>query len=130
MSVTSYGETLVGMAGVRLEPIYVVCDNERLVLPIGNPKQRQSYFGALNGMTGEVLVKAVSRAYSTHTIAFLQHLRAHYPDKQLWVIWDNASYHKSQLVKEYLQQLNQNLPEEKWPLSLISLAFIVGRNTN
>jgi transposase len=92
------------------------------VLPICDPKQRQSYFGGLNGITGELVVKAAPKADSTHTITFLEPLRIHYPSKQIRVIWDNASYHKSQLVKEYLQQLHQDWPEEKWLLTLISLA--------
>ncbi len=96
--------------------------SERLVLPICDPKQRQSYFGGLNGITGELVVKAAPKADSTHTITFLEPLRIHYPSKQIRVIWDNASYHKSQLVKEYLQQLHQDWPEEKWLLTLISLA--------
>ncbi len=95
---------------------------ERLIAPVGNAKERQSYFGALNGKTGELLLQPADKADSTGTVAFLKHLQAHYPNKQLWVIWDNASYHCSQLVKDYLLQVNQGLPQEQWPLTLIGLA--------
>lgn len=40
----------------------------------------------------------------------------------MWVIWDNASYHTSQLIKDYLQEVNGQLPESQWPLTLIGLA--------
>jgi transposase len=95
---------------------------ERLVAQVGNAKERQSYFGALNGMTGELLLLPAEKADSEATIAFLGKLREHYLHKQLWVIWDNASYHTSQLVKDYLKQINGQLPPQQWPLTLIGLA--------
>ncbi len=96
--------------------------SERLVVQVANPKERQSYFGALNGKTGDLLLKATPKADSAHTVAFLDQLRQHYLNKKVWVIWDNASYHCSQLVKDYLQQVNGQLPQEQWPLTLIGLA--------
>ena len=96
--------------------------SERLVAPVGNAKTRQTYFGALNAKSGELVLQPADKADSTGTIAFLNHLQAHYPNKQLWVIWDNASYHCSQLGKDYLQQINGQLPQEQWPLTLIGLA--------
>lgn len=95
---------------------------ERLVVPVGNAKDRQSYFGALNGKTGELFLQPADKADSQATVAFLDKLREHYLGKRLWVIWDNASYHCSQLVKDYLQQVNGELPQQQWPLTLIGLA--------
>lgn len=96
--------------------------SERLIAPVGNQKVRQSYFGALNGKTGALFLTPADKADSVATVAFLDKLREHYCNKKLWVIWDNASYHSSQLVKDYLQQVNQELPQEQWPLTLIGLA--------
>jgi transposase len=96
--------------------------SERLVVPVGNAKERQSYFGALNGKTGELLLQPAQKADSAATVAFLKQLQAHYCQKQVWVIWDNASYHCSQLVKDYLREVNGQLPAEQWPLTLIGLA--------
>lgn len=95
---------------------------ERVVVPIGNAKERQSYFGALNGKTGELFLQPAPKADSAATVAFLEQLRQHYGNKQLWVIWDNASYHTGQLVKDYLHKVNGQLPQEQWPLTLIGLA--------
>ena len=89
---------------------------------MGNAKARQSYFGALNGKTGELFVQSADKADSTATVAFLDELREHYQNKKVWVIWDNASYHTSQEVKNYLQKVNGRLPESQWPLTLIGLA--------
>jgi transposase len=96
--------------------------SERLVAQVGNAKERQSYFGALNGKTGEVLLLPADKADSEATVVFLKHLQAHYLHKKVWVIWDNASYHCSQLVKDYLKEVNGQLPPEQWPLTLIGLA--------
>ena len=38
------------------------------------------------------------------------------------MIWDNASYHCSQLVKDYLKEVNGLLPQQQWSLTLIGLA--------
>lgn len=95
---------------------------DRVVVQVANPKSRQSYFGALNAKTGELLLQPAHKADSAATVAFLEHLREHYGNKQVWVIWDNASYHCSQLVKDYLQEVNGQLPQEQWPLTLIGLA--------
>lgn len=96
--------------------------SERLVAPVSNAKARQSYFGALNGKTGELVLQTADKADSVATVAFLEHLQAYYLNKRLWVVWDNASYHTSQLVKDYLQKVNGTRPESQWPLTLIGLA--------
>jgi len=96
--------------------------SERLSVPVSNAKARQSYFGALNGKTGELVLQAAPKADSAATVVFLDKLRGHYSNKQVWVIWDNASYHTSQLVKDYLKEVNGQLPQEHWPLTLIGLA--------
>jgi putative transposase len=95
---------------------------QRLSVTVSNPKERQSYFGALNGKTGQLLLQPAHKADSAATVAFLAQLRQHYSGKQVWVIWDNASYHTSQLVKDYLKEVNGQLPQEHWPLTLIGLA--------
>jgi len=95
---------------------------ERLSVTVSNAKDRQSYFGALNGKTRQLLLQPAPKADSAATVAFLKQLREHYCNKQVWVIWDNASYHTSQLVKGYLQEVNGQLPQEHWPLTLIGLA--------
>jgi transposase len=58
-------------------------------------------------------------ANSDTTVSFLEILQKHYTGKQLWVIWDNASYHKSETVRQYLQKVNGQLPEKDRPLTLL-----------
>jgi DNA-binding transcriptional regulator LsrR (DeoR family) len=49
---------------------------DRVVVQVANPKNRQSYFGALNGKTGELLLQPAHKADSAATVAFLKHLRS------------------------------------------------------
>jgi transposase len=38
------------------------------------------------------------------------------------LIWDKASYHRSQEVRTYLESVNQELDEPKWKITCIRLA--------
>jgi transposase len=96
--------------------------SERLTVQVANPKERQSYFGALDAKSGELLLSEVEYANSDTTVEFLETLQEHYSGKQLWVIWDNASYHKSETVRLYLQKVNGQLPHKDWPLTLFNFA--------
>ena len=96
--------------------------SERLTVKVANSKERQSYFGALDAKSGEVVLSEADYADSNSTVDFLENLRGHYTGKQLWVIWDNASYHKSETVRQYLQKVNGQLPEQEWPLTLLHFA--------
>jgi transposase len=96
--------------------------SERLTVQVANPKKRQSYFGALDAKSGAVVLSEAEYANSDTTVSFLEILQKNYSGKQLWVIWDNASYHKSQTVRAYLEKINGQLPENQWPLTLLHFA--------
>jgi transposase len=96
--------------------------SERLTVGVANPKERQSYFGGLDAKSGEVVLSEAEYANSHSTVDFLENLRRHYLQKKLWVIWDNASYHRSQTVRAYLEKINSQLPEKEWPLTLLHFA--------
>jgi len=62
-----------------------------------------SLYAALNTKTGEVLGKTVPRHTSTAFVAFLSELVAHQPrSREIHVIVDNLSAHKTSHVKEFL----------------------------
>jgi transposase len=95
--------------------------SERLTVQVANPKERQSYFGALDAKSGEVVLSGAEYANRDTTISFPESLKKPYTGKQLWVIWDNASYHKSETVRQYLEKANGQLPEKEWPLTLLQI---------
>src|SRR6202795_4785274 len=62
-----------------------------------------SLYAAFNTKTGEVLGKTATRHTSAEFVAFLQEIVAHQPrGKEIRVIADNLSAHKSALVKDFL----------------------------
>ncbi len=96
--------------------------NRRIEVPIANERQRQTYYGALDYFNHEFLTQAYPIANSEHTISFLDYLQAQRPNQRIAIIWDGASYHRSQEVKDYLQALNVAPEQQFWQLTCIRFA--------
>jgi transposase len=63
-----------------------------------------SLYAALDTQTGEVVGKTASRHTSAEFVAFLSEIVAHQPlGREIHVIADNFSAHKTKLVKEFLE---------------------------
>lgn len=93
-----------------------------LEAPMSNDKQKQTYYGAVDMMTGEVLLKALPKGDTANTLTFLTFLQEKFPGKKLTLIWDGASYHTSADVATYLQRLNGHLQPDDWKITCIKLA--------
>ncbi len=87
-----------------------------------NERERQTYFGALEYGKKEFLVQAYPTANYENTVKFLKYLQSQRPDQRIAVIWDGASYHKSEQVKEYLESINSGLEESQWQITCILFA--------
>jgi len=95
---------------------------ERIEIPILNARTRQTYYGAVDYLTGEVLVKGLPKGNSEHTVTFLNYLQHQSPNQQLVLIWDGASYHRSEELRAYLNQVNADKPEAEWQIRCIAFA--------
>ncbi|HEY9778791.1 MAG TPA: transposase [Leptolyngbyaceae cyanobacterium] len=95
---------------------------QRIEVPVVNERQKQTYFGTLNFYTQEFVVKAYEKGNSESTIAFVQYLLAECAQPRLAVIWDGASYHRSQAVRDYLDSVNQPWDESDGKITCIRLA--------
>ena len=73
---------------------------------IPTPKKRESltYFGCLNIRTQKFYWKKSKKSGSDAFIWFLTQLRQKTPEKQILIILDNATIHKSGKVKKYLKR--------------------------
>jgi hypothetical protein len=98
MNVICCGGMCVGMFGVR--------QISALVVPIQNEKERQTYFGGLNYQTKEFIIREYSAGNSENTVAFIKDLQSQCPGQRIAVIWDGASYHKSESMKTFLDSVN------------------------
>lgn len=95
---------------------------ERIELPITNERARQTYYGALNLLSGDALIVPAEAGNGDQTVTFLKSLRRRFQGRRLVLLWDGASYHRSDLVKTYLRTLNGARPEAERLIQCIRLA--------
>lgn len=95
---------------------------ERIEVPITNERDKQTYFGALDYRSKKFFVQSYPTANSQNTVAFLKYLQSIYPGRRLGIIWDGASYHKSQELTVYLTTVNQGLQAALWRVTCILFA--------
>ena len=94
----------------------------RIEIPIKNIKSRQTYYGALNYQTQEFILREYSSGDSSNTVKEIQELQNLHPAKRIALIWDGASYHKSDEIKEFLASVNQSQSPEQWHITCILFA--------
>ena len=85
---------------------------ERISVPIVNAKRRQTYYGALDIKSKEVLVRPLAKGNSKCTIEFIKYLLSKSNGQRIVLIWDGASYHKSYELQDFLNEINQDFIEE------------------
>lgn len=73
-------------------------------------------------LTNTLHLHEFDKGNSENTVAYVQHLQSLYPGKQLWLLWDNASYHRFAAMRAFLAQSNDGVPEEAWPITCIPFA--------
>jgi transposase len=95
---------------------------ERIEIPIPNERQRQTYYGALNLFTQSLFIQAFEKGNSEGMIDFLKALMHEAPHARIVLFWDGASYHRSQMVKDFLASVNQGLVEAQWKITCIRFA--------
>ncbi|MBK8537286.1 MAG: transposase [Candidatus Competibacteraceae bacterium] len=85
---------------------------QRIEIPIENPNDRQTYYGALNLYNKDFVLTPYDRGNGENTVLFIQHLQALNKDKKLIIIWDGASYHCCKEVQDYLNKINGEVEEK------------------
>lgn len=91
--------------------------NEAIEVPITNQKERQTYYGAVNFQTQQFHLKSFPTANGDNTVAYIKWLRELYPRARLWLIWDGASYHRYGKMRDYLAEINADIPEDEWSVT-------------
>ena len=62
----------------------------------------------------KILVQPYKKGDSANTISFLKYLIKQRPNSRVTIIWDGATYHKLQELREYLGLVNKGKYPEKW----------------
>ena len=96
--------------------------NQPIEVPMTNHKSRQTYYGAVNLLTGKFHIKPYSAGNGPNTVAYIKWLRSLYPNAKLWLLWDGATYHRYCETRDYLAQLNHGLTPSEWPVTCILFA--------
>lgn len=96
--------------------------NQAIEVPMTNARQRQTYYGAVNILTKKLHIKDFDKGDSRNTVAYVQYLQETYPGKKIWLLWDNASYHRSAMMQDFLAHANQNLEEDAWQILCLPFA--------
>ncbi len=96
--------------------------NQRITLPIRNQRERQTYYGAIDAYSGELIVVPMEAGTTEWTLVFVDYLRQQYAGKRLIIGWDGASYHRSTELRAYLEAVNVGHAREQWPVTCIHFA--------
>jgi transposase len=96
--------------------------NERVDVAVVNERSKQTYYGVINLQTQQCLVKAAKQGNSEATLTFLRSLLSEYANRRIILLWDGASYHRSQEVRDFLAEVNAGLSPEQWKLTCIRFA--------
>ena len=59
-----------------------------------NFRKRQTYYGFVNLIDGKFQVYEYERGNGVYTVDFLKKVMAIFEGKQIWMLWDGATYHK------------------------------------
>ncbi len=75
---------------------------EQVRVPTPRQNENLYVYGALDLASGEWTQALYDKANSANTIAYLEHLLAQFPQQSLLLIWDQATYHTSRRVEDWL----------------------------
>jgi hypothetical protein len=75
--------------------------DQEIAVAVVNEREKQTYYGAVDYLNGKLILKAYSAGNSDNTIDYLRYLLDQSPDQRLLIFWDGASYHRSNLVKDF-----------------------------
>jgi transposase len=77
-------------------------------IDVGTERKIRTIYGALDVKTGHQHALKTNRANSQSSCAFLDFLGGLHSGYKIVLLWDNASWHKSEEVKEYLRTTKHN----------------------
>ena len=97
---------------------YFKLSRQRREVEVENYRESQTYYGALDCISGEMLLSPYQNPNSSSTIKFVEYLQAQTPEAKLVLVWDGASYHRSQQFRNFLSQVNQG---ENWKVHCLKL---------
>lgn len=96
--------------------------DQEITVSVVNEREKQTYYGAVDYLQGQLLLKAYDKGNSQNTIDYLQYLLDESPDQGLLILWDGATYHRSKQIRDFLAEVNQGLATEQWKIHCVRFA--------
>ena len=93
-----------------------------IAVKVVNEREKQTYYGAVDYLERQLLLKAYDAGNSKNTINYLRYLLTASPHQRLLIFWDGASYHRSQEIQDFLASINQGLSAEQWKIHCVRFA--------
>ena len=90
---------------------------ERTVVKLDNQRDRQTYYGALNLVSQEFIVKPYKAGNGENTVKFVEELKRMNPQQKILLIWDGASYHRGQEMQQLLARENDGKSQSEWSIT-------------
>jgi transposase len=87
-----------------------------------NFRERQTYYGAIEPLSGEAIVIPTDTANGYWTTIFVEYLRQQYGEKRLILLWDGASYHRGVEMQYYLESVNLKRSRDEWLVTCVLFA--------
>ncbi|MHC5833702.1 MAG: transposase, partial [Nostoc sp.] len=69
-----------------------------------------------------LILKTYDTGNSQNTIDYLRYLLDDSPNQQLLIFWDGATYHRSQEIKNFLDEVNKGLSTDQWKIHCVRFA--------
>jgi transposase len=86
-----------------LRGMWMRCGQQKRI-PAVKDNDKFALYGAFNPTTGEMIHQRFDRAVSAHTVCFLQQIAETFPEGSITLVWDQASFHTSRIVEEWLSE--------------------------
>lgn len=77
--------------------------NRKTILRVHRSRDYQSFLGSLNLKTGRCHLHSLSWQNQEEIIKALKRLKKQYPEKNICLAWDNASFHRGDKIKQELK---------------------------
>jgi transposase len=104
------------MGGDIVGQVWGISEN-RVEIPIANYRDRKTYYGALNIFDPDLVLLEYPAGNGEYTVDFLKQLQSMNKGKKILILWDGASYHKGQIMKDFLGTQNDGLEREEWKIT-------------
>lgn len=78
--------------------------NQKTVVKVRRDSQYQSFLGCLNIKTGQCHLHSLAWQEQGEIVKALRRLKRYYPGKRICLVWDNAPWHRGELIRDKLRK--------------------------